>query len=308
MKFSNYAFASAVVLASCTGGADNGNGGQSVDSTNSTSQQKTIILEKTAASAETKVKLAHEVKGPVRLVVSNEIDGLAAKFDEKGQLIYRMTSGMGNRCQILEQPDGSLYMTWTGTVLYYTNSGKLDSIVGGEEGYYFSQIYNYGPDGNVNEIVYIEGNEQEGETLREKRNVKVLETDAHGNWLKRKEGDMVVVREISYYGEPDNVYPFRPNDFQYHFCGKISTMDVMSFTFGGKKEGECVLNGSKRNLRLVSFDEKTGDMKIEAKMNGKVVGYYEGKVTITDNEYQYKGDFKNVNGASVPFELSNACL
>lgn len=305
MRIINFAFAS-LFLASCAGGADNSN--QSADSNNSQSAPQTASLASSVASADTKVKLAHEVKGPVRLMVSNEVDGLAVKFDEKGNLVYRMTCGLGNRCQTLEQPDGSLYMTFGGTVLYYTSAGKLDSIVGGEEGYYFSKIYNYGSDGNVNQFIDIEGSEQEGETSRKKREVKVLETDAHGNWLKRKEGDKVVVREISYYGEPDNVYPFRPNDYQYYFCGKVSSMDVMSFTFGGNKEGECDLNGSKRKLKLVSFDQKSGDMKIEAKMNGKVVGYYEGKVTITENEYQYKGNFKNVNGASVPFELTNGCL
>jgi hypothetical protein len=64
----------------------------------------------------------------------------------------------------------------------------------------------------------------------------------------------------------------------------------------------------RRTLKLVSFDQTNGKCVINAYLNGKHIGYFDGKVFPLGNAaaYQrYKGIFYNVKGTKVDFDLNN---
>lgn len=64
----------------------------------------------------------------------------------------------------------------------------------------------------------------------------------------------------------------------------------------------------KRKLKLVSFDQTNGKCVINAYLNGKHIGFFDGIVIPLGNAVtyqQYKGIFYNVKGSKVDFDLRN---
>lgn len=311
MKYS-IALLSSALLLSCSGN----NPEKSAEKTPEqiTSQQPTanqtdsninsnIIKTDQPAKSATNVELAaFEVKGPVKYIftTSDIYDAMLTKFTENGHLAYRMSdirsfqiNVSGNDVCLAETPDGS--------TCYKVENGRLTKCVSGDGP--ISVIMEYIYDGNqLKKIHTIEDDEASNEHSEKDLSVELLETDAHGNWIRRKVGNKVQTREISYYGEAETISPFNVDKMTYRFQGRIGSEETLTF-YLQKKDSHCILKSGKRDLSVASYNAETGKLVVNASLKGKHIGAYEGTLNTNATPFTYKGVFTNVNGGKVDFDL-----
>ena len=136
----------------------------------------------------------------------------------------------------------------------------------------------------------------------------MIAADSHGNWIKRKVGDTVHTRTISYYPNPlggDEGASSARNDIN-PLVDKCTFMGAI----GGEKNstlslengtGSYSVKGGERIVYAERFSPSTGQLVLGAyhKNKGNSIGMFDG----TFKNGVYKGVFENHNGGKVDFEL-----
>ncbi|MCQ2218192.1 MAG: hypothetical protein MJZ33_06850 [Paludibacteraceae bacterium] len=248
--------------------------------------------------------IAMELCGHVKRVVDNSI---TAEFDNNG-VMTRYDDGQGE-LQIMGEPNDevlSLYVPG-GASSYRIDlkNKRLVSYSGGEYAYNWENKYLYDEKGN---LVSIEENVTEEEkTSVNKVAVTILETDHHGNWIKRKYGNRIATRTILYY---DNAIggaeeSFDPMTSAIELKGSIGGDANCSFSLcGGKGEYKNRYGG--RLTKAVSYS--SGKLKVEAydKKTNALLGTFDGDFSSDPSRISYKGVFTNTKtGGKVNFDLHN---
>lgn len=82
------------------------------------------------------------------------------------------------------------------------------------------------------------------------------------------------------------------------------TSAYMTLSYGS---GKIKLKpGGNRDLNVASYDEYSGQLLVNAYLNGQYIGYYDGKLSLSGSSARYKGIFYNENkGGKVNFNLTN---
>ncbi len=252
---------------------------------------------------------AMEVRGHVHKIEFS-LNGLVVKFDEDGHVISYADDS--SSFQIGYNDDGclSVYAVGAGSSTYSIDpeTNLLTCYNGGEGAYSWTNLYHYDSNGNLTEIEYNDYDDAEDSHETSVAKVKVLATDSHGNWIKRKVGDAVYTRTISYYPNPlggDKGAPSAHNDIN-PLVDKCTFMGVI----GGEKNstlsldkgtGNYSVRGGERIVYAERFSPSTGQLVLGAyhKNKGNSIGMFDG---IFKNGV-YKGVFENHNGGKVDFEL-----
>lgn len=249
---------------------------------------------------------AMEVRGHVKKIVWDKV-GNVARYDKDG---YMMSySDEHDEYQLGRNDDGCLtiYACGAGSSTFSIDpeTNRIVCYSGGEGGYSWTNFYHYDKNGNLVDIEYnnedITDNSKDSETLR----VKVLEKDSHGNWTKRKVGENIEKRVITYYSnaledsKDEEVNEFRPLMGDYSFMGTIGNDNKCVLTFS-RGEGTCSLATGERLVNIDSYNPVNGKFVISARLkSGTYIGKYEGVYS----DGVYSGVFTNVNGGKVNFKL-----
>lgn len=245
---------------------------------------------------------AMEVRGPVKSIVWNK-SGYQVKFDKEGNMIFHadpsgeyMVSHDDNGCLVL-------YAAGAGTNTYTIDHEmkRLSSIRGGEGGTSWADTYIYNTKGELcqkNTVIM----EMNGETNVETHEIAILEKDSHSNWIKRRVGERVETRVITYYtgAEADSHdNDFRPFSRSYTFVGSIGGDKNVILTLNNG-EGQVKLSSGVRMIETDTYDANTGKLVLRSFFkNGSMVGHYDG----TMNNGMYTGVFTNLKGGKVNFSL-----
>lgn len=252
---------------------------------------------------------AMEVRGHVSKIEFS-LNGLVVKFDENGRIASYVDES--SSFQFGYNDDGclSVYAVGAGSSTYSINpeADLLACYSGGEGAYSWINNYNYDDKGNLIEIEYNDYDEAENSQETTVAKVKVIAADSHGNWIKRKVGDTVHTRTISYYPNPlggDEGASSARNDIN-PLVDKCTFMGAI----GGEKNstlslengtGSYSVKGGERIVYAERFSPSTGQLVLGAyhKNKGNSIGMFDG----TFKNCVYKGVFENHNGGKVDFEL-----
>lgn len=244
---------------------------------------------------------AMEVRGNVKKIVWKQ-GGYVARFDKNGNLT-RYTDETGEY-MLNHNDDGCLtaYACGAGTVEYSINpeTNLLVCFSGGEGSSSWINNYEYDKLGNLITIEYNFEDLADNNKETSKKQVKVLESDSYGNWTKRRIGNDITERTITYYNNGDEQEnEFLPFSNSYTFKGIIGGDKNCKLIVA--REGSYTVAAGQRFLSVETYNPATGDLVLMAfmKSSGNMIGRFNG---VYKNGI-YKGVFKNVKGGKVDFNL-----
>lgn len=253
-----------------------------------------------------------EVSGPVKSITYKQ--GSKYEFNRDGQLVFidgynpflLRVKGEDtyDKMMLKRNSNGEInyYTMWESGEDYEWKNGKLSKIEGGGEGYEWHVTLNYDDKG----LLRSKKGYQQMEDGSEHEDINIeytyLDTDSHGNWIKRKAGKETEIRTITYFNTTrPGANDFSPVLRTYDFTGKIGTEKDCPLQIG-PDGGYYVVNSGKKALRFTDYDPDKGELTIDAYKTDKdeFIGRFSGKLSGNS----YKGSFINYKGGKVAFELT----
>lgn len=251
---------------------------------------------------------AMEVRGHVKSIINGKS---VCRYDKEGRML-----AYADECSdftLGRNADGCLTMYAVGAgSSTYSIDPETDQLVcynGGEGATSWINFYKYDAKGRLTEIEYIFDDDAEGTRDTYTKSVTVLESDAHNNWTKRRIGNNIESRTITYYpnaicDEEETTIPtvqeFNPAREGYSFIGTIGGDKDAVLTIAGGN-GYYRISYGQRSIIVDSYNKGTGKLVIKAymKKGGPSIGMFDG----TYKNGTYSGVFKNVKGGKVNFNL-----
>lgn len=252
---------------------------------------------------------AMEVHGHVKSITQNKT---VCTFNEDG--IMTSYKDESSDFMLDHNDDGCLttYAVGAGSVTYSIDPerDRLVCFSGGEGASSWTHWYKYDDNNNLKEIEYNFEDEAEGQQESYTKRVTILMRDNHNNWTKRKIGDKIESRTITYYpnalgDETPEPAPatkaFNPKVGGYSFSGTIGgdKNAILTFCDGS---GHYVISYATRICEVESYDKATGKLIIRgyAKKGAPILGRFNG----TYKNGVYTGVFTNTKGGKVNFNLT----
>lgn len=125
------------------------------------------------------------------------------------------------------------------------------------------------------------------------------------------------VELLNYSGDLSKMYHFTGKEYDEYIAngggtegfygnlkGYIGDAKDASLMLDGQ-EGRYYLPGGERTVKVEFYNPATGELQLEAFLNGSKIGYFNGIWKIAGDDYNYKGNFYNTKtGVRVNFDLT----